>query len=275
MSATAVFPPVISSTCVRARRLSDRHLAGAVMMDHCAHATCHLRLHADSLQPGRIIVRQSRVSFSTEPFCSGRERSGWSRTAATQGVAGGGPRDDKDKDLVEKAREAQFNTGTLLAEFLQAENLEAKVAERKEYLKEDFFTMGSMYLEMARKEGNLEVFAQLQNILEVALAERHKMLRPEIGLLNKLLRQRTSGERLPTIQANLQYFVEGGYFFQILNQMTLDYDRQPANDQRDDMLVRCKSVGREVREAMLGVAKPPSSKSDKVDKPKPKGFGGR
>lgn len=48
----------------------------------------------------------------------------------------------------------------------------------------------------AKKEGNAEIAAKLEETLRVAMAELQKHLRPEIRLLNELMQIQDDGERL-------------------------------------------------------------------------------
>lgn len=48
-------------------------------------------------------------------------------------------------------------------------------------------TLPAPHLPQARKEGNADVTAKLEQVLKIAMDEKQKTLRPEIQLLNQLL----------------------------------------------------------------------------------------
>ena len=50
-------------------------------------------------------------------------------------------------------------------------------------------------LSQAKKEGNKDVCAKLEQVLKVAMEEKQKTLRPEIQLLNNLMAATTVPER--------------------------------------------------------------------------------
>lgn len=103
----------------------------------------------------------------------------------------------------------------------------------------------------------MEIANNLKTTLQIAMEEKNKTLRPEIRLLNKLLTEKKSGERIKTIQANLHYLEADSYFFQLLNRLTLDVERQPDNPKKAELMVQMKSIVRETKEASAGVKKTP------------------
>jgi hypothetical protein len=103
----------------------------------------------------------------------------------------------------------------------------------------------------AKKEGNIEVVNQLESTLKVALAEKEKTLRPEIRLLNRLLRVKSSAERTAIFQEDLSLLEsEDGYFAGLLKRMLTDVERQPEHPRKAELLAKLKTVKQEMRELL-------------------------
>lgn len=100
-----------------------------------------------------------------------------------------------DQEQIKKARGKQISSTDLLANLLQAPNLEASAAESVDSMTEDFFMMASTYLDMAKKEGNKDVASKLEIVLQAAMSAKQSTLRPEIQLLNTLLSCKSAEER--------------------------------------------------------------------------------
>jgi len=81
------------------------------------------------------------------------------------------------------------------AEFLQAADLEEAVKRRVALLDEAWFHTASTYLTLARRDGQQLVEAQLTTVLRAAADAKDATLRPEIRLLNALMRVATAAER--------------------------------------------------------------------------------
>ncbi|CAI5481758.1 unnamed protein product [Closterium sp. Yama58-4] len=159
-------------------------------------------------------------------------------------AAGGGEK------MAAQSRRVQVDATRVLAELLQAKDLEATVRERVEDLSEEFFMVASAYVDMARKEGNPEVVQQLESVLKVAMAEKEKTLRPEIRMLNQLLRDKTPADRAKTLAAYEEYLVAGSYFFHLLNRMLVDVESQKPPQTK--LLSQLRTINREVKEAAKG-----------------------
>eukprot|EP00897_Mesotaenium_endlicherianum_P008239 jgi/Mesen1/7443/ME000389S06783 len=162
-------------------------------------------------------------------------------------------------ERVATSRKIQLNASQLLAQLLQADNLQQVVVENLDSVTEDFLVVTSTYMEMAKKEGNEEVAKQLRGVLEVAMMEKEKTLRPEIRLLNKLIRDKNPSERMVTIQNNGKYLQSDSYFFTLLNRMALDVEHQPPNDEQRKLLTKLKSIQREAKEASLSLRQRPTA----------------
>jgi len=149
----------------------------------------------------------------------------------------------KPKDIVDRARKQQRAATEVLAALLQAPDKAVAAQEFTEDLTEEFFMMASAYLDMAKKEGNNEVADQMQKTLEVAMKEKEKSLRPEIRLLNALLRAKEPADRRVVFQQNGQALtMDDGYFFKLLAMMTNDVTNQKGNPQRESLLAQLKAI---------------------------------
>ncbi|CAI5535923.1 unnamed protein product [Closterium sp. Naga37s-1] len=181
----------------------------------------------------------------------GQRLSGGSDTSAPRSVnchasAGG-------EKMASQSRRVQVDATRVLAELLQAKELEATVRERVDDLSEEFFMVASAYVDMARKEGNPEVVQQLETVLKVAMVEKEKTLRPEIRMLNQLLRDKTPADRAKTLAAYEEYLVAGSYFFHLLNRMLVDVESQKPPQTK--LLSQLRTINREVKEAAKGSKK--------------------
>ena len=140
---------------------------------------------------------------------------GSSQSKPSAGAAGSPPA--TPDAVIKSARETQLSASELLvralcfgsapvtgsavdnavaqAEFLQAEDLQDAVAKRVSLLDEAFFTTASTYISLARRDGQPLVENALTEVLRVAAAAKDATLRPEIRLLNALMRATTPAER--------------------------------------------------------------------------------
>ncbi|KAG2451149.1 hypothetical protein HYH02_004416 [Chlamydomonas schloesseri] len=148
------------------------------------------------------------------------------------------------------ARVTQLRATELLAQLLQAPDPTGAARQHVEALTEDFFMTASTYLTLARKEGNADVAARLERALAAAWAVKQATLRPELQLLNGLVRAETDAARR-------QMYVSGGsdlvdtlsmndrWFFSMLERMTNDVERQPPNPGKAQLLNRLRSIKKE------------------------------
>lgn len=156
---------------------------------------------------------------------------------------------------VEGARKVQLGATQLLAELLKATDLTGAIKANIESISEDFFTVASTYLDMAKKEGNTEVVAQLERTVRAAMAEKEKTLRPELRMLNQLLRDKNAAERSVTMSRHVACLQSDSYLFTFLNRMILDVEGQPESGQRTKLLLQLRSIQREAKEASKVLAK--------------------
>jgi hypothetical protein len=78
---------------------------------------------------------------------------------------------------------------------LQAADLNEAVAKRVSLLDETWFNTVATYCSLARRDGQPQVEEQLTAVLRAAAAAKDATLRPEIRLLNALMRVTTAAER--------------------------------------------------------------------------------
>ena len=78
------------------------------------------------------------------------------------------------------SRGMQIEASRYLAQLLDAPDPEKKAEELADKLTENFFMIGSTYLEMAKRESQPAVVEKLKSVLKIAMKARNKTLRPEI-----------------------------------------------------------------------------------------------
>ena len=71
---------------------------------------------------------------------------------------------------------------------MRAPDLRAAVTARVDALDEAWFAAASAYVSLARRDGVPDVVAKLEEIYAAACAAKEATLRPEIRLLNQLMR---------------------------------------------------------------------------------------
>ncbi|KAH7286350.1 hypothetical protein KP509_32G002800 [Ceratopteris richardii] len=152
------------------------------------------------------------------------------------------------KERVDSARKLQRSKTDLLAQLIKAENTVEFAKEHVESLDQEFFMIASTYLSMAKKEGNAEVVNRIETILKTAMQEREKILRPEIQLLNQLLRDKGTSDRKRTMDQFQEYLTSDSYFFQLLNRMTLDVENQRKDVEQMKLLAQLRTIGKEAKE---------------------------
>lgn len=143
----------------------------------------------------------------------------------------------------------------LLAELLKTDDVKAIAEKHVESLSQDFFIIASTYLDLAKKEGNLEVVSKLETTLQTALSVKEATLRPEIRLLNQLLRETAEKDRANTIQANLQCLAPDSYFYQLVTRMISDVESQKSNPNRLRLLTQLRMINKETREVAKAMRK--------------------
>ncbi|KAK9812959.1 hypothetical protein WJX72_006509 [[Myrmecia] bisecta] len=156
-----------------------------------------------------------------------------------------------DQDKIKAARSTQLQATDVLAKLLGARDPDAVRAVAQEYiehLSEQFFMISSTYLEMAKKEGNAEMFGQMQNVLKIAMEEKQKTLRPEIQLLNRLIAEDSSSARkqiLNTQEAGRTLVMNNRYFFGLLDKFTRDVNGQPDNARKMKLSMQLREIKKE------------------------------
>lgn len=153
-----------------------------------------------------------------------------------------------ESEKVAELSKRQMKSTELLAELLKTANRTQFAQEHLDSLTEDFFLVSSTFMEMARKDGNMDMVNQIESALKVAMDEKGKTLRPEIQLLNKLLQQTRSSERSTTFKGNSQYLRNDSYFFELLRMMTKDVEKQPDSPRKSNLLKQLRIIMAEADE---------------------------
>ena len=81
---------------------------------------------------------------------------------------------------VDASRQMQVDSSRVLAQLVAARYPEKKAEDLAEKLDENFFTIATTYLEMAKKENQLAVVGKLESVIRIAMRARNRLLRPEI-----------------------------------------------------------------------------------------------
>lgn len=149
------------------------------------------------------------------------------------------------EDVVDSNRARQLQGSELLMKLLDAEDVRKTAVELAPQMGEDFFMVGSAYMDMAKKDKQLEVAANIEAALKVAMEEKSKTLRPEIRLLNELVAQKDSVQRkriLNSKSAGEALQMNEGYFFILLSQFTSDISGQADNPGKKELLERLQEI---------------------------------
>merc|ERR1712137_591062 len=97
--------------------------------------------------------------------------------------------------------------------------MKSVIEDKLDDLDEGFFVVLSGYIDMAEREES-GVAEQLRGVYRAAQEAKERTQRPEIQLLNKLLRCKEHYEYTETIEANLTALTrDGGYFFKLIDYM--------------------------------------------------------
>lgn len=81
----------------------------------------------------------------------------------------------------------------------------------------------------------------------MALEEKEKTLRPEIRLLNRLLREKNASGRNTIFREDLSLLSsEDGYFASLVMRMLSDVERQPENPRKGELLKKLKAIKSEM-----------------------------
>ena len=78
------------------------------------------------------------------------------------------------------SRQIQVDSSRTLAQIIAAKDTEKKAEELAEKLDENFFTIASTYLEMAKKENQPAVVEKLESVIRISMHAKNRSLRPEI-----------------------------------------------------------------------------------------------
>jgi hypothetical protein len=131
-----------------------------------------------------------------------------------------------------------------------ASDVRSAVRARVGELNEAWFAVVSTYVSLAQSDGEPTVVAKLNEVYAAAVEEKEKTLKPEIRLLNQLLRTKERPARALLLAAHTAELVsDGGLFFTMLVRLTRDIEAQPASSaQREATLTQLRCIAKEARE---------------------------
>ena len=112
------------------------------------------------------------------------------------------------------------------------------------------------YCGQAKKEGNVDVIAHLENALKIAWEVKNDTLRGELKLLNQLINAKKASERATLLKNNVEYLhSDDGFFFKTLEQFTEDVEKKKNKLQREGermkMMVKLRTIKKEAKKASL------------------------
>ena len=145
----------------------------------------------------------------------------------------------------------QAEKAELVSFLVAAPDLQAALKTRVDELDEQFFALAAAFLSMAKKDNAGEaVVARLELVYRSAMEVKDATLRPEIRLLNALLKAEGEGARE---QLMLQHpaELESEYFSSLLARITQDVGLQPSsplNAGRATTLATLQVIAAEMRE---------------------------
>jgi len=162
------------------------------------------------------------------------------------------------KKVVQSSKSAQMVATDVIAELLKAhaagpEKLAEACRSNVGSFNEEFFMIGGTYLQVAKDEGNVDVVGRLDMCMQTALSEKEKTLRPEIRLLNRLLRADTEAQRMALLREEPETLAsDNEYFFGLVKMMEKDVDGQKHNPNRRELVQKLKKIGKEARNVAGG-----------------------
>ncbi|KXZ45602.1 hypothetical protein GPECTOR_53g95 [Gonium pectorale] len=157
---------------------------------------------------------------------------------------------DLNSARLDGARVSQKRHTDLLAQLLQASDPTLVARQNVEGLNEEFFMTAGTYLSLAQKEGNTEASSRLGRALTAAWDVKQSTLRPELQLLNRLVRTQAEAARR-------EIYISGGaelvatltmndrWFAATLGRMVADVERQPPNPGKASLLSTLRAIQRE------------------------------
>eukprot|EP01018_Ginkgo_biloba_P008445 Gb_30721 [translate_table: standard] len=150
-----------------------------------------------------------------------------------------------EKERVVELSKSQKNSTELMAELLKSDNPQRVAQVHVDSLTEEFFSISSTFMEMARKEGNKDMVKRIEYALKVAMDVKGKTLRPEVQLLNQLLRDTSVFERSKTFNSYKQYLSRESYFFQLLSMLSKDVEMMMDSPQKLKLLKQLDCIKKE------------------------------
>lgn len=159
------------------------------------------------------------------------------------------------QDKVKEQRQTQVAATELLSKLLQAGDGALEVAQAYvANLNEEFFHIGSVYMAMAKREGDTDVVSRLEVAIRTAMEAKQATLRPEIQLLNRLLAEEDAQSRKQHLLTPLAIEImtmNDRYFFGLLERMTKDVGSQPDGPEKELLQQRLEGIRKNALERLL------------------------
>ncbi len=128
------------------------------------------------------------------------------------------------------AREAVERASKLLNDILRAPDMDAAIAQHADQFDEAFLLVLSASIESASEQNRPDVVEVLQRVYRRVIEEAEKRLRPELQMVNRLLRAETPQEREALLREALTTFDAAG-FLEILETLALDAEAQGVSSE--------------------------------------------
>ncbi len=151
---------------------------------------------------------------------------------------------DLTEEMDREAQEAMERAARQLNEILRAPDMDAAIAERLDELDEAFLVVLSANIQAATEQNRPDVVQVLQHIYRRVVEEAEKKLRPELQMVNRLLRAETREEREALLKEAFSTFNPAG-FIEILEVLAADAEAQGVSrdflDRVYDIIEQAKS----------------------------------
>ena len=214
-------------------------------------------------------------TFGAAPAAVAAGARGVAAHAVAKGISPSGRSKERLEQSAKESRRVHTSGTDLIAALLEAEAGAARgkgappddgpagagaggarglAVSRVDELTPEFFSVADAYMALARREGNADVIAQLENILKIAWEVKNDTLRGELKLLNQLINAKRSSERAALLKKNAALLhSDDGFFFRTLEQFAVDVEKKPemrpGSGDKMKMMVKLRTIKREAKRA--------------------------
>lgn len=152
---------------------------------------------------------------------------------------------DLTEEMDREAQEAVERASRQLNEILRAPDMDAAIAERIDELDEAFLVVLSANIQAAAQQNRPDVVEVLQRVYRRVVEEAEKRLRPELQMVNRLLRAETREEREALLKEAFSTYNPAG-FIEILEVLAADAEAQGVSreflDRVHDIIEQAKAI---------------------------------